>query len=217
MPWRAYSTAISRVIASTPPLLAVYAICEVAAPTTATNDAVLMIEPPPASSMAGMPYLQPRNTPLRFTLMTCSQTSSEVSGGEPSASGKIPALLNRMWSPPWLRATSIAASISFADDTSARTKTACPPAAVICETVSSPPVVSMSQTTTVAPAPDIKSAASRPMPLPAPVIKAVRPASSPALSATGVPYSLDAFKVSRAFEIGDRLVEQRLLVAGEVQ
>jgi hypothetical protein len=52
--WRANSTAISRVIASTPPLLAVYAICGTAAPITATNDAVLMIEPPPARSSAGI-------------------------------------------------------------------------------------------------------------------------------------------------------------------
>ena len=55
MPRRAYSTAISRVIASTPPLLAVYAICAVAAPMIATNDATFTIDPPPESSMAGMP------------------------------------------------------------------------------------------------------------------------------------------------------------------
>ena len=59
MPWRAYSTAISRVIESTPPLLAVYAICAVAAPINATNDATLTIEPPPDASIAGMPGLAP--------------------------------------------------------------------------------------------------------------------------------------------------------------
>lgn len=34
-------------MASTPPLDAVYEICEVAAPILATNDAVLMMEPLP--------------------------------------------------------------------------------------------------------------------------------------------------------------------------
>ena len=75
---RANSTAISRVIARTPPLLAVYAICGAAAPMTATNDAVLMTDPPPARSSAGIAYLQPRNTPLRLMSMTRSQMSSVV-------------------------------------------------------------------------------------------------------------------------------------------
>jgi hypothetical protein len=41
-------------------LLAVYEICDVAAPTVATNEAVLMIDPPPPSSMYGIAALQPR-------------------------------------------------------------------------------------------------------------------------------------------------------------
>ena len=45
MPCRANCTPSSRVIASTPPFDAVYEICDVAEPSTATNDAVLMIEP----------------------------------------------------------------------------------------------------------------------------------------------------------------------------
>jgi len=52
-----------------------------------------MIEPPPESSIAGMPYLHPRNTPLRLMLMTRSQVASGVSVTEPSLAGKIPALL----------------------------------------------------------------------------------------------------------------------------
>ena len=47
IPLRAYSTAISRVIASTAPFDAVYAVCDVAAPSHATNDATLMMDPPP--------------------------------------------------------------------------------------------------------------------------------------------------------------------------
>ena len=91
--WRAYSTAISRVIESTPPLLAVYAICAVAAPTSATNDATLTIDPPPEASIAGMPYLQPSQTPLRFTSITRSHVGSGVSVAPPSSAGKMPALL----------------------------------------------------------------------------------------------------------------------------
>ncbi len=68
-----------------------------AAPSTATKDAVLTMEPPPARSSAGIPNLQPRKTPLRFTAITWSKTASGVSTGEPSASGKIPALLKSTW------------------------------------------------------------------------------------------------------------------------
>ncbi len=42
-----------------------YEICDVAAPTSATNDATLTTEPPPRSSRCGIPCLQQRKTPLR--------------------------------------------------------------------------------------------------------------------------------------------------------
>ncbi len=93
IPERPYSTAISRVIASTPPLLDVYAICAVAAPTSATKEATLMIEPPPDSSIAGMPARQPSHTPFRLISMTRSQVASGVSSVPPSSAGKMPALL----------------------------------------------------------------------------------------------------------------------------
>jgi hypothetical protein len=38
----------------------VYAICDVAAPINATNEAVLMIDPLPCRRMCGMAYLQHR-------------------------------------------------------------------------------------------------------------------------------------------------------------
>ena len=38
-------------MASTPPFEAVYEICEVADPSTATNEAVLMIDPRPCATM----------------------------------------------------------------------------------------------------------------------------------------------------------------------
>src|SRR5687768_18055795 len=71
-------TASSRVIESTAPLLAVYATCGVAAPSFATNDAVLMIDPPPARRSAGMPNLQPRNTPRALMRIVSSHVSSLV-------------------------------------------------------------------------------------------------------------------------------------------
>ncbi len=93
MPWRAHSTAISRVIDNTPPLLDVYAICAVAAPTSATNDATLMIEPPPDSIIAGMAALQPSHTPFRLMSITRSHVASGVSSTPPSSPGNTPALL----------------------------------------------------------------------------------------------------------------------------
>ncbi len=60
MPSRANCTPSSRDIASTPPLDAVYEICEVAAPVRATKLAVLMIEPRPCRRMYGSTARQHR-------------------------------------------------------------------------------------------------------------------------------------------------------------
>ena len=57
-PRRANSTPISRESATTAPFEAVYPICDVAAPRWATKEAVLMTEPPPASSRCGIPCFQ---------------------------------------------------------------------------------------------------------------------------------------------------------------
>src|ERR1022692_3670039 len=92
-PWRANCTASSRLIESTAPFDAVYPICDVAAPTNATNDATLMTEPPPRSSRCGSPYLQQRNTPLALTACTRSHASGSVVKIESSSAGMIPALL----------------------------------------------------------------------------------------------------------------------------
>jgi len=53
-------TARDLVSAITPPLLAVYASCGTVQPTSATNEATLMIQPPPARMSSGMPCLQQR-------------------------------------------------------------------------------------------------------------------------------------------------------------
>ena len=93
IPRRAYSTANSRVMARTPPLLAVYAICGTADPMSATSDDTFTIVPPPESIRAGIPYLQPSQTPLRFTAITRSHVESGVSRVPASSGGRMPALL----------------------------------------------------------------------------------------------------------------------------
>ncbi len=70
-----------------------YAICAVAAPISATNDATLTMLPPPDAIMAGIPARQPSHTPFRLISMTFSHVDSGVSRTPPSSAGKIPALL----------------------------------------------------------------------------------------------------------------------------
>ena len=71
-----------------------------AAPITATNDAVLMIEPLPCSSMYGNAALQQRKTLVRLTSCTRRQASRSVSRIESSSGGEMPALLNAMSTEP---------------------------------------------------------------------------------------------------------------------
>jgi hypothetical protein len=59
----------------------------------ATNEAVLMTEPPPFSSRWGIPCLQHRKTDLRLTSCTRCHASSEVSSTDASSVGEMPALL----------------------------------------------------------------------------------------------------------------------------
>ena len=104
MPSRANCTPSSRDIANTPPFDAVYDTCEVAAPITATNDAVLMIEPRPARRMWGMACLQHRKTEVRLTSCTRRHTSRSVSRIESSSGGEMPALLNATSTAPYVSA-----------------------------------------------------------------------------------------------------------------
>ena len=53
-----------------------------------------MTEPPPVSSMCGMPCLQQKKTDLTLTSCTRSHTSVSVSSTEASSGGEMPALLN---------------------------------------------------------------------------------------------------------------------------
>src|SRR5262245_19615311 len=86
-------TAKERVSEITAPFDAVYASWGTEQPTSATNEAMLMIEPEPCSTIRGIACLQPRNTPRTLTAMTLSQVATSVSMTEWSASGMIPALL----------------------------------------------------------------------------------------------------------------------------
>ena len=90
------------------------------APISATNEAVLMMEPPPVRRSAGMPYLQPRKTPRRLIASVCSQTSSDVLTASSSPDSITPALLNKTSSlPNDCSATATICSQSVACDTSA--------------------------------------------------------------------------------------------------
>ena len=125
-----------------------------------------------------MPYLQPRNTPLRLTFIVCSQTASSVSTAPPSSRWEMPALLNSTSRRP--NASSAPAIIrrqSRASETSARAKMARPPVSAIMAAVSEPAQSSMSTAATAAPSRAKRSAVWRPIPLPAPVISADFPAS----------------------------------------
>ena len=86
-------TARLRVSERTAPFDAVYASCGTLQPRIATKLAMLMIEPPPPSIIAGIAYLHPRKTPRTLTAMTLSQVATSVSITEWSASGMTPALL----------------------------------------------------------------------------------------------------------------------------
>ena len=144
-----------------------YEICDVAAPITATKEAVLITDPPPLESRCGIPYLQHRNTDLRFTSCTRCHASSDVSSTEASSFGEMPALLNSTSSLPYdsrARAyISRTASSSATSQASAR---------------STPSKSSVrSAPTTVAPSARNSAAVSRPMPPAAPVMTQTFPAS----------------------------------------
>src|SRR5699024_10156955 len=79
IPSYANGTPSSRLIDRTPPFDAEYEICEVAAPMSATNEAVLMIAPDFCSTMCVSAYLLHRYTDLRLTFCTRDPASRPVS------------------------------------------------------------------------------------------------------------------------------------------
>src|SRR6266545_7066718 len=173
MPSRANCTPSSRVMASTPPLLAVYAICDVAAPSSATNDAVLMIEPLPCRCMCGIAYLQQRNTLVVFTLSTRSQASRPVIRIESSSGGEMPALLNAMSTRPYRSATPSNKARTDASSLTSHAQNSPPTSAAAAFPASS----AMSTQTSRAPSAANRRTVASPIPLPAPVTTATRPSS----------------------------------------
>src|SRR5258706_11361719 len=170
MPSRANCTPSSRLMASTPPLDAVYETCDVAAPITATNDAVLMTDPRPCRRMYGSTCLQHKYTEVRFTSWTRRQASRPVDRIESSSGGEMPALWNatsmrpcRCATDSYIRWTSSSLATSAAMNTPPASSAAALPAAS-----------SMSTATTTAPSAASRRALARPMPLPAPVMTATR-------------------------------------------
>mmetsp|Transcript_16314 Transcript_16314/g.32509 ORF Transcript_16314/g.32509 Transcript_16314/m.32509 type:complete len:239 (+) Transcript_16314:228-944(+) len=109
IPSRAWITASSLDMASTAPFEEVYASWGVAAPRSPTNEAVLMMLPPPARRRAGMPYLHPNHTPFTFTSMVRSQIASSVFMASSSSPCIRPALLKITETFP--KAASVAAII----------------------------------------------------------------------------------------------------------
>src|SRR3954453_20244164 len=157
-------------MASTPPLEAVYEICEVAAPITATNDAVLITLPPPDSSRCGMPCLQQRNTLFRFTSCTRCQASRLVSSTDTSSGGEMPALLKSTSMRP--NASRVRAYISITASSSVTS-------AAIDMRPGAPST--RSTPTTIAPSSSNRRADSAPIPPAAPVITHTLPASRSAI------------------------------------
>src|SRR5688572_4459374 len=75
IPALAPSTAATRVSATMPPLLAVYAPIP-AWPTTALSEAIFTIAPPPDCVIAGSSYLRQSQVPFKLVSITKSQSSS---------------------------------------------------------------------------------------------------------------------------------------------
>src|SRR5581483_11875389 len=166
-----------------------------------------MIDPPPARRSAGTPYLQPRKTPLAFTFLVTSHTSSSVATASLSAASMTPALLKSTSSFPKVdSACATIASQSAALETSAVKAVARPPSAPTISAVSTAASPFRSTATTAAPSRPKSSAVSRPIPLPAPVIN----------TALSFRRTSDPFEVASPFPVRDGAVERGLLGAEEV-
>src|SRR4051812_33730230 len=153
-------------------------------PICPDTDDVLMTEPPPRSSIDGMPYLQPNITPRTLTAMVLSHTSTSMvmtSPSRPSTSRpRAPALLNRMSTPPKVRvAAAIISRTSASTLTSAPTARArrAPPPSLRASATSCAPGSLMSAITTLAPSDTIRSTVAFPIPDAAPVPTATLPVS----------------------------------------
>src|SRR5712692_10303810 len=193
------------------PLAAVYASWARVNPARADTEPTRMMEPPPAFWRCGMPCLVTQKTLLRLMAMTRSHCTPSVSSTERSLSfHRTPALLYRTWSEP--KRFTPASTIRLTSSSTATSPTAAnawPPAFSTSATVSSAAALLMSHTTTRAPSAAKRTAASRPIPMPAPVISAVLP-----VSLSGI---LDSLEEPHELPVGDGLIEGLLFETSVVE
>ena len=136
----------------------------------------MTIEPPPASRIAGIAALVPRNTPLALMSITRSHSSSLVSST--LLTTPMPALLTSMSNfPKRLTAADTADPQADSSVTSSLTNTHSPPASLIAASVRRPSSSSTSPITTFAPSCANILASVAPMPLAPPLISATLPSS----------------------------------------
>src|ERR1044072_4667508 len=143
----------------------------------AATDEMLMIEPPPCTTMIGMTCFIVRKAPLRLTLSTLSQVSSSISTTPPISA--MPTLLSStsMLPKSAMQALTMASTSSFFD-TSARNGSARPPSLLMILAVSSAALRLMSTQNTFAPSRAQATAVALPLPQPGPIEPA------PTISAT---------------------------------
>src|SRR5262245_20016258 len=144
-------------------------------PIRARFDDMLMTEPPPDRMSAGIPWRQPRKVPKRSSLITRQNSSIGASTTLLSCGVEPPALLCSTSSRPNLSSVArIALCTLDSSVTSVLIAIAPLPARWA---VSSPAAPAISATTTRAPSRAKRTAVARPMPAPAPVMKATLPSS----------------------------------------
>src|SRR5438477_1328728 len=132
------------------------------------TDEILMIEPPPSTTISGMTCFMVRNALLRLTAMTRSHLSSGSSTTPPTSA--MPTLLSRMSMRPKsaTHARTIASTSSFLV-TSARNGSASPPSPEMMSAVSSAAERLMSTQNTFAPSRAQATAVALPLPQPGPI------------------------------------------------
>ena len=170
---------------------------------SATKDATFTMDPPPASIMAGTAARQHSHTPFRLT----SITRSQVSGGRVEDAAVVAGEDAGVVEQDVQGAEVAHRRVHHVGDLClvghvAPTADARPPAPVIEATVSRAASATTSATTTAAPSEANSCAATRPMPLPAPVITATLPSSRPGMrrpysGARGAPRQSDSGRATR--------------------
>src|SRR5262249_19567500 len=180
MPCLAYSSPSSRVRLITAPLAALYASAgnRLEEPARPQIDAILMILPDCWATMTFSASRAQKNTPSRSTSSTARQLAVGYSCSSRACGSAIPALLNKMSSPPRTSTTRATIASTWASTvTSQPIAIPCRPRPWTTAAVALADSSSMSAQATSAPASAITSANCLPRPLPAPVTSATLPSS----------------------------------------